>query len=122
MPAQFVKAFRKSKKNEYIDAEAITETVQRPTMRFVPIETGDQLDLQALHRVELTSALRIVTYHFREPSTAHRLVNGCRNGWNCQSLGADLKTSLHWKLRFASSNRVVELVERPGDSLTRRAG
>jgi transposase len=46
-----VKAFRKSNKNDYLDAEAIAEAVQRPTMRFVPIKTDDQLDLQALHRV-----------------------------------------------------------------------
>ena len=51
MPAQFVKPFRKSNKNDYLDAEAIVEAVQRPTMRFVPIKTDDQLDLQALHRV-----------------------------------------------------------------------
>ena len=51
MPAQFVKAFRKSNKNDYLDAEAIAEAVQRPNMRFVPIKTDDQLDLQALHRV-----------------------------------------------------------------------
>lgn len=51
MPAQFVKAFRKSNKNDYLDAEAIAEAVQRPTMRFIPIKTDDQLDLQALHRV-----------------------------------------------------------------------
>jgi transposase len=46
-----VKAFRKSNKNDYLDAEAIAEAVQRPTMRFVPVKTDDQLDLQALHRV-----------------------------------------------------------------------
>jgi transposase len=51
MPAQFVKPFRKSNKNDYLDAEAIAEAVQRPTMRFVPIKTDDQLDLQARHRV-----------------------------------------------------------------------
>jgi transposase len=51
MPAQFVKPFRKSNKNDYLDAEAIAEAVQRPTMRFVPIKTDNQLDLQALHRV-----------------------------------------------------------------------
>ena len=51
MPAQLVKAYRKSNKNDYLDAEAIAEAVQRPTMRFVPIKTDDQLDLQALHRV-----------------------------------------------------------------------
>ncbi len=51
MPAQFVKPFRKSNKNDYLDAEAIAEAVQRPTMRFVAIKTDDQLDLQGLHRV-----------------------------------------------------------------------
>lgn len=44
-------AFVKSQKNDYQDAEAIAEAVQRPTMRFVPLKTEDQLDLQALHRV-----------------------------------------------------------------------
>ena len=38
-------------KSDYIDAEAIAEAVQRPRMRFVPIKTEEQLDLQALHRV-----------------------------------------------------------------------
>ena len=51
IPAQFVKPFVKSNKNDYVDAEAIAEAVQRPTMRFVPIKTIDQLDLQALHPV-----------------------------------------------------------------------
>src|SRR5271155_2875232 len=51
MPAQYVKPYVKTNKNDYLDAEAIAEAVGRPTMRFVPIKTDDQLDLQALHRV-----------------------------------------------------------------------
>ena len=51
IPAQFVKPFVKSNKNDFIDAEAIAEAVDRHNMRFVPIKTDDQLDLQALHRV-----------------------------------------------------------------------
>jgi len=51
IPAQFVKPFRKSNKNDFIDAEAIAEAVTRKNMRFVPIKTDEQLDLQALHRV-----------------------------------------------------------------------
>ena len=51
MPAQYVKPFVKTNKNDYLDAEAIAEAVQRPTMRFVPIKSDEQLDLQALHRV-----------------------------------------------------------------------
>jgi transposase len=51
MPAQYVKPYVKTNKNDYIDAEACAEAVTRPTMRFVPIKTDDQLDLQSLHRV-----------------------------------------------------------------------
>ena len=51
IPAQFVKPYLKSNKNDFLDAEAIAEAVARQNMRFVPIKTEDQLDLQALHRV-----------------------------------------------------------------------
>jgi transposase len=51
MPAQYVKPYLKGHKNDYRDAEAIAEAVQRPTMRFVPLKSPEQLDLQALHRV-----------------------------------------------------------------------
>jgi transposase len=51
IPAQFVRPFVKSNKNDFLDAEAIAEAVDRQNMRFVPIKTDDQLDLQAIHRV-----------------------------------------------------------------------
>jgi len=51
MPAQYVKPYVKTNKSDYIDAEAIAEAVTRPRMRFVPIKSDDQLDLQSLHRV-----------------------------------------------------------------------
>lgn len=51
MPAKYVKPFVKGHKNDFRDAEAIAEAVQRPTMRFVAIKSVEQLDLQALHRI-----------------------------------------------------------------------
>src|SRR5260370_27500098 len=51
IPPQYVKPFVKSHKNDLLDAEAIGEAVQRPTMRFVPLKTMAQLDLQAIHRL-----------------------------------------------------------------------
>jgi transposase len=39
IPAQFVKPFVKSNKNDFIDAEAIAEAVTRENLRFVPIKT-----------------------------------------------------------------------------------
>src|SRR5262249_8813644 len=51
VPTQYVKPFLKGHKNDYRDAEAIAEAVQRPTMSFVTIKTPAQMDLLALHRV-----------------------------------------------------------------------
>jgi transposase len=51
IPAQFVKPYVKSNKNDFNDAEAIAEAASRATMRCVPLKTDDQLELQAIHRV-----------------------------------------------------------------------
>jgi transposase len=51
MPAKYVRPYSKGQKNDFRDAEAIAEAVQRPTMKFVAIKTAEQLDLEALHRV-----------------------------------------------------------------------
>jgi transposase len=47
---RFVKPFVKGSKNDAVDAEAIFEASLRPTMRFVPVKSRDQQDLQSLHR------------------------------------------------------------------------
>ena len=51
MPAKYVRPYAMGQKNDFNDAEAIAEAVQRPTMKFVPIKSADQLDLQAMHRI-----------------------------------------------------------------------
>jgi transposase len=48
---RFVKPFVKGSKNDATDAEAIYEAATRPTMRFVPVKSTEQQDLQTLHRV-----------------------------------------------------------------------
>ncbi|ARD43140.1 IS110 family transposase [Colwellia sp. PAMC 21821] len=47
---QYVKPFVKGNKNDYNDAEGIAEAAQRPTMRFVPIKSIEQQDIQNFHR------------------------------------------------------------------------
>ena len=59
MPAKYVRPYSKGQKNDFRDAEAIAEAVQRPTMKFVATKTAEQLDLQALHRVRE----RLVSQH-----------------------------------------------------------
>ena len=51
VPPAYAKPFRQGHKNDFRDAYAIAEAVQRPSTRCVPVKTDDQLDLQALHRV-----------------------------------------------------------------------
>lgn len=40
----------KANNNDDHDAEAIAEAATRPTMRFVPVKSEAQSDIQALHR------------------------------------------------------------------------
>ena len=51
IPAQFVKPYRKSNNNDFLDAEAIAEVLTKQNMRFAQIKTEEQLDIQAMHRV-----------------------------------------------------------------------
>jgi transposase len=61
IPVQFVWPFVKSNKNDFLDAEAIAETVSRQNMSFVPIKTHDQLDLQP------STASAVVSLHDELP-------------------------------------------------------
>jgi transposase len=51
VPPAYAKPFRQGHKNDFRDAYAVAEAVQRPSTRCVPVKTDNQLDLQALHRV-----------------------------------------------------------------------
>ena len=48
---QLVKPFVKSNQNDALDAEAIGEAAQRPTLRFVAVKCIEQQDIQAIHRM-----------------------------------------------------------------------
>lgn len=50
MSPEYVRPYVKAQKNDDRDAEAIAEAALRPTMRFVPVKSEVQSDLQSLHR------------------------------------------------------------------------
>ena len=50
MPPSYVKSYVKRGKSDALDAEAICEAVQRPTMRFVPVKTVEQQGILMAHR------------------------------------------------------------------------
>ena len=51
LPAQYVRPYVKTNKNDAADAEAICEAMTRPTMRFVPIKEEKQQEILVLHPV-----------------------------------------------------------------------
>jgi len=51
MAPQFVKPYVKSNKNDANDAEAISEAMSRPSMRFVAIKTIEQQDIKSTQRI-----------------------------------------------------------------------
>jgi transposase len=50
MSPEYVRPYVKAQKNDDRDAVAIAEAATRPTMRFVPVKSQAQSDLQSLHR------------------------------------------------------------------------
>jgi transposase len=51
MSPQLVRPYVQRQKNDANDAAGIGEAVGRPQMRFVPIKSVEQQDMQALHRI-----------------------------------------------------------------------
>ena len=78
---QFVKPYVKSNKNDQVDAEAICEAVQRPTMRFVATKTVEQQDVQCLHRIRSQAVAQRTAQvnQIRGLSIRRRPVVGVRN-------------------------------------------
>ena len=51
IPPQHVKPLVQGNKNDYNDARAIAEAVNRPKVSFVAIKTEEEHDIQAVHRI-----------------------------------------------------------------------
>ena len=87
VPPAYSKPFRQGHKNDFRDAHAVAEAVQRPSTRCVPVKTDDQLDLQALHLVRS----RLVGQRTAVINQIPRLSLGA---WHCGTSGASLSRSL----------------------------
>jgi transposase len=108
MPAKYVRPYSKGQKNDFKDAEAIAEAVQRPTMRFVALKTAEQLDLQALHRVRerLVSQRTGIINQIR----AFLLDRGIAVRQGLRFLRAELPTILGTRTEVLSA-RMIHLIE-----------
>src|SRR5215472_264667 len=114
MPAKYVRPYLKGQKNDFRDAEAIAEAVQRPTMKFVATKSADQLDLQALHRVRerLVRQRTGISNQIR----AFLLERGVAVRQGLRFLRAELPTILA-KRSDAVSPRMMRIIEHPGGRL-----
>jgi hypothetical protein len=87
VPPVYAKPFRHGHKNDFRDAHAIAEAVQRPSTRCVPVKSDDQLDLQALHRVrsrlisERTAVINLWSTVFRYAKGFASCVSSSRTSW-----------------------------------------
>ena len=84
LPAQYVRPYVKTNKNDAADAEAICEAMTRPGMRFVPIKEEQQQEILVFHRardmlirqrVQLSNAIRghLAEFGIVGPSRAHNI-------------------------------------------------
>jgi transposase len=48
---QYIALFVKTNKNDRNDAEVIVEAASRPTIRFAPVKSVEQQDIQEAHRM-----------------------------------------------------------------------
>ena len=92
IPAKYVRPFLKGHKNDYRDAEAIAEAVQRPTMRFVALKSTAELSPLLLRLLEdLIDDWRQLDGRIEDLTTQiETLANedeNCRRLWEC--LGSD---------------------------------
>ena len=113
---QFVAPYVKSNKNDRNDAEAICEAVGRPTMRFVPPKSSEQLAIQAVHRIRrrlVESRVRLVN-QIRGILSEHGIVIA-RDIWRLRralaEIAGNIEDNLNPLVRALVSEVQTELME-----------
>jgi len=109
IPAQHVKPFTRGNKTDANDALAIIEASSRPNLRFVPIKTTYQQDIQSLHRIRerlvrnrtgLTNQTRglLAEYGIVAKKGKKGFLLAAQAGLNDDGLSEIIKTELHMAL------------------------
>jgi transposase len=109
-----VKPYRKSEKNDANDAEAICEAVARPSMRFVPIKSAAQQDIQALHRVreQLLKSRTALVNQVRGLLAEHGIVAPRGIAWARRLLVETLTEPERHRLSEVFRETLLEIAER----------
>ena len=95
MSPEYVRPYVKAQKNDDRDAEAIAEAATRPTMRFVPVKSVAQSDVQALHRArERLVAERTALINHLRALLLERGITAPRGAasWQCSCVPSPTRT------------------------------
>ena len=113
LPPAYVKPFVKRQKNDAIDAEAICEAAQRPSMRFVAVKSEQQQaaglvfrtrDLLVRQRTQLINAIRghLTEYGWIAPKgPSHVAIRRHRDGCRRRTRGSTLRSAIDAVTRVA---------------------
>jgi len=118
VPAQHVKPFVRGNKNDANDAVAIGEASLRPSMKFVPVKTIEQQDIQSLHKIRE----RLVSHRTRTSNQTRGLLSEyglvARPGFKAlksmvhEALESDTLSALFKEELASICEELMDLVER----------
>ena len=127
VPPVYAKPFRQSHKNDFRDAHAIAEAVQRPTTRCVPAKTDEQLDLQAFvgqrlseneigrARISMVARSDPRKGRIQKRKTSHcHSADSARNARPLHTVGSFTSFPLSRRVRFASRAERLWAARPPG--------
>ncbi len=131
IPPAYVKPFVKRQKNDAVDAEAICEAAQRPTMRFVPVKSDETQGAAMVFRVrellirQRTQAINALRGHLTE--FGQIVPQGAANAKRLVAIVADPDSSLPadatatFKVLIATLSHLVAEIGKLDAEITRRA-
>jgi transposase len=120
IPPRYVKPYVKRGKNDALDAEAICEAVQRPSMRFVPLKTAEQQGALVIHKTcDLLVRQRAILVNARRSHLAEFGIIVANGIGNAPELAAIVRDKTDRRLPTTARSALVAVVDSI-DALSRR--
>jgi transposase len=120
IPPRYVKPYVKRGKNDALDAEAICEAVQRPSMRFVPLKTAEQQGALVIHKTrDLLVRQRAILVNALRSHLAEFGIIVAKDIGNAPQLAAVVRDKTDRRVPATARSALVTVVDSI-DALSRR--
>ena len=120
IPPRYVKPYVKRGKNDALDAEAICEAVQRPSMRFVPLKTAEQQGALVIHKTrDLLVRQRAILVNALRSHLAEFNIIVAKDIGNAPQLAAVVRDETDRRVPTTARSALVTVVDSI-DALSRR--